>query len=254
MRVNNLIFIFIFQIFTVFGQGYNKKYGNPIIILSEADPSIESSSYSKLGLNAPTFVLYENGQILFRKMIAKELIFFESIVEKNDIQKFIKKIGLTDKLIKKLPKQIQATEVSCQAFTNLTIRLDSIKNLFISGNIRNPKSDDRKRIPKNIMTVYDNLTGYDDKSAKQWIPEYIEVNLTDANDFPGRIIHWSENLANLNNIISKDTLGQTYKVLIEKKNFKEFYRIMSNVTETATILHNGRNVSVWFQLHYPNLN
>lgn len=253
MRINKLIIALIFQVLSLHGQDYSQKYGKPIITLYEADPSFDAENYNEIGLDAPTFVMYDNGQLLFRKLINKKIVFFEYKVEQRDIKKFLKKVGITEKFLKDTPQYINATEISCQAFTTLSIRLDSTKRTTISGNIHNKKSRDRKQVPKNIMAVFDNLFDYNTKLAKQWTPDYIEVTLTDDNDFAGTIIQLPKEFVNLDTLISKDTVGLTYKVFIGRKYFKEFYELMKEAIYSATVIHNRRNIRLMFKLKYPNL-
>ena len=47
-----------------FGQEYNEKYGQPIVVLIETDPWL-----MVIGSDVPTFSLYENGQIIYKKIM-----------------------------------------------------------------------------------------------------------------------------------------------------------------------------------------
>lgn len=54
-----LTLLLTFSLTISFGQTFNEKYGQPIIVLIETDPWL-----MVIGSDVPTFALYENGQNL----------------------------------------------------------------------------------------------------------------------------------------------------------------------------------------------
>jgi hypothetical protein len=251
MRIVITVILLAFQFFTLNGQEFNQKYGNPIVKFFDADPNYEEASYTEIGLDVPLFVLYENGQILFRKIIEKKIKIFETQINKKEIKGFLKKIGFTDRLITKVPNDIVANEATCQAFT--VLRLDTTKRIWVYGNIRNKKSKDRKKVPIYFLTIYDNLIDFNTNESKEWKPEYFKVLLTDYSyslDIP---LKWPEKWADLNSSNSQK-LGQSgYAILLENKYFMDFYKLISELKEKQAIIINGKKFSPSFKFCFPNL-
>ncbi|WP_437918722.1 hypothetical protein [Sphingobacterium sp. LRF_L2] len=69
-----LVFLLSLSLTISIGQTFNEKYGQPIITLIETAPWL-----MVIGSDVPTFVLYENGQIIYKKVINKKWEYFEVI-------------------------------------------------------------------------------------------------------------------------------------------------------------------------------
>ena len=80
---------------TLLGQTFNEKYGQPIVTLIETDPWL-----MVIGSDVPTFALYENGQIIYKKVVDKKWKYFEVTNNRETTQKIIKSLGITDSLMK----------------------------------------------------------------------------------------------------------------------------------------------------------
>lgn len=143
------------------GQKYNETYGKPIIVLIETDPWL-----MVFGSDVPTFALYENGQIIYRKIMNKRYKYFEIRNDSITTQKIIKSLGISDSLMK-LPNNIQALWATDQPTNILLLNFDTIKEISVYGNLRNKNNEARTHTPGDFLTLYDNIIRFNDHSANE---------------------------------------------------------------------------------------
>lgn len=85
----------LFNFANAFGQHYNQTYGQPVVVLIETDPWL-----MVIGYDVPSFTIYENGQIIFRKIVNRRYKYFEIKNDTGKTQGIIKFLGITDNLMK----------------------------------------------------------------------------------------------------------------------------------------------------------
>ena len=81
MKKGLLFILLIFPTSILLGQNYKPAYGTPLIVLTETNPWL-----IVIGSDAPTFALYENGQILYKRAINKKVKYFEVKLSKDGVK------------------------------------------------------------------------------------------------------------------------------------------------------------------------
>ncbi|MFQ6599185.1 hypothetical protein [Flavobacterium sp. C3NV] len=229
------------------GQTDKEKYGRPLIALIETDPWL-----MVIGSDVPTFALYENGQIIYKKIVDKETKYFEVTNNKETTQKLIKSFGITDNLIKQ-KDFIEASTATDQPTNILLLNFDNVRQLSVYGELRNLKNQARKETPKDFLDVYDKIIKFEDKKAIEWLPNTFEVMATKYSYATEKSLKWN---SEWNDIKSKSTVKRNedlYSIYLDKKYYKEFIELLKNMKEKQAVEINGEKYSLTYRLPFPNL-
>lgn len=231
-----------------FAQATNEKYGRPIIALIETDPWL-----MVIGSDVPTFVLYENGQIIYKKIFNKKTKYFEITNDKETTQKIIKSFGITDSLMKQ-QDYIEASTSTDQPNNILLLNFSPVRQLTVYGQLRNLKNEARLKTPKDFLKVYDNIIKFEDNEAKEWMPNTFEVLATRYSYAPEKSLNWN---SEWNDIKSETTVKRNedlYSIYLDKKYYKEFVNLLKSIKEKQAVEINGEKYSLTYRLPFPNLN
>ena len=230
-----------------FGQEWNEKYGQPIVVLVETDPWL-----MVIGSDVPTFALYENGQIIYKRVVKKKWKYFEVTNDREITQKIIKSFGITDSLMTQ-QDYIEASSWTDQPTNILLLSFDTVKQISVYGNLDKKDKETRKQTPKDFLTVYDNIKKFKSNKAKEWLPDHIEVMFTDYSHSPEKPKEWPENWPNLESESTIERNESLYSLYLPKENFEEFIKLISDLKEKQAIEVNGKKFSVSYRFPYPNL-
>lgn len=242
--------ILLFSVFCVFssasyGQGIDTTYGKPVIVLTERDPWA-----MVIGSDVPSFALYEKGQIIYRILRSKRYIFYETKLSQPELQSVIKSLAITDE-IHKLPNFITASYSTDQPTNELVLNFDSTKIIRVYCDLSN-NSEDRSNVPKQFLTVYDNIKNFKGKSVKKWLPNKIEVLFWDYGHAPNKR-PWLHGFPDLNSPTTIARHDSMYSVYIDRDDFDEFKAYYSSMGEKEAVEINGRKMSIAHRLPFPNL-
>ena len=228
-----------------FAQQFDKTYGKPLIVLTETDPWL-----MVIGSDIPTFALYEKGQVIYKAIENKRLIFYTLTLTQEELQKVIQSLSISD-AIYKLQDNVEASWTTDQPSNILTLNIKQPKSISVYGRL-DDKSEARKKTPKEFVTVYDNIKNYRNKSAKEWIPEKIEVMFWDYNYAPDKR-SWLKGFPDLNSPTTIKFDKDSYCVFIDKENFDEFKKYYSSMGEKEAVEINGRKMAISYRLPFPNI-
>lgn len=224
-----------------FGQNYNSEYNNPVVVLYETDPWL-----MVMGSDVPSFALYQNGQIIYRKIVDNEYKYFEIKNDREKTQKIIKSFGITDNLVNG-ESYFKASTSTDQPDNILLLNFKDYKEIKVYGDLKNKET--REKAPKDFLMVYDNIQKFEDVNAKEWLPEQIEILATDYTHSPEIPVKW-------NNEWTKNSIdrgGYLMSVYIDKKYFDDFKKLAKNLKEKQAVEINGKKYSLSYRLPFPNL-
>jgi len=241
----------IFLFFTspiLFGQHFNSKYGQPIVVLIETDPWL-----MVIGSDVPTFALYENGQIIYKRIINKKYKFFEVQNDTEKTQQIIKSLGITDSLMKE-KDFINASSWTDQPTNILILNFDTIKQIMVYGNLRgSDKKGAREQTPKDFLSVYDNIMKFNVNDATEWLPDTIEVMATRYSYSPEKPIKWDNSWSDLKSPTTVKRSDDLYSIYLDKKYFESFVSLLKTLKEKQAVEINGEKYSLAYRLPFPNM-
>ena len=226
------------------GQQFNSSYGKPIVVLKETDPWLMS-----IGSDIASFALYEKGQIIYKSVENKKLKIYEVKLNQIELKKVIQSFSIPKSLYA-LQENITASDWTDQPSNDLYLNITKKKIVSVYGSLR--KEDVRRKTPKEFLTVYDNIKKYRNNSAKEWLPNKIEIIFWDYDYAPNKR-KWIKGFPDLN---SKTTIkydNDSYSVFIDKTKFDEFKKYYSKMGEKEAVEINGRKMAISYRLPFPNL-
>lgn len=241
-----LTFLFTLHLSISTGQTFNEEYGQPIVVLIETNPWL-----MVIGSDVPTFALYQNGQIIYKKVEGKEWKYFEVKNDRETTQKIIKSFGITDSLMRQLD-YIEASNWTDQPTNVMLLNFDTLRQISVYGRLRN-KSEARQKTPKDFLNVYDNIIAFESNDAKMWFPDTFEVMATRYDHSPEKPIKWN---GEWNDINSKTTVKRSdnlYSIFLDKKYFEDFIKQLKSLKEKQAVEINGKKYSLSYRFPFPNL-
>lgn len=239
--------LLLFSLTFSFGQHYNEKYGQPIIVLIETNPWL-----MVIGSDVPSFALYENGQIIYRKIVDKQYKYFQIKNDRERTQSIINSLGITDSLMKQ-PDYTRASGWTDQPTNILLLNFDTVRQISVYGSLRNAKAEARVKTPKEFLAVYDNIIKFDDKSSTEWLPDTIEVMATKYSHSPVKPLKWNSEWGDLKSTTTVKRNDDLYSIYLDKKYFEEFVKLIERLEEKQAVEINGEKFSLTYRLPFPNL-
>lgn len=229
------------------GQEFNEEFGRPLILLIEYDPWA-----SVIGSDVPIFVLYENGQIIYRVIEDNELNLYYIQFERDDIEDIIKSFEIPNSIYY-VPNSINAVSsfVTDQPYTVLILDYKHRKTIDVYGSL---PGNQHKSSMNKFMLVYNKLINYHNENAEKWLPERIEVLFWDYSYAPNKR-PWIEGFPDLNSpeTIKRSKYNESYSVFIRKEQFKDFIEYYYSTGEREAVEINQKLMSMSFRFPFPNI-
>lgn len=239
--------LFTLSLTVSFGQTFNEKYGQPIVVLIETDPWL-----MVIGSDVPTFTLYENGQIIYKKVVDRQWKYFEVTNDRETTQKIIKSFGITDSLMKQ-QDYIEASSWTDQPTNIMLLNFDTVRQISVYGRLRDSKNEARQKTPKDFLTVYDNIIKFEVDSAKEWLPDSVEVMATKYSYSPEKPLKWNKEWSDIKSNTTVKRSDDLYSIYLDKKHFDEFVKLLRSLKEKQAVEINGEKYSLTYRLPFPNL-
>lgn len=206
-----------------------------------------------MGAEGPVFILYDSGKILFWKNGAYRL----AQANEQDLSELTSDLHLNDTLFSQ-SRFINAVDpkngiVCCDHPTyTVSYRTDSVNSITVLGSIRNSKY--RKHFPGQFLAVHDFVTNFEDGQAISWIPEKVEVLLSDYSHSPDIPIKWPGDWPDLNSPDTrKQADGYVTSIYLDKKNLKQLNKLLKQRREKQAFEINGRKYFVAYRFPIPGL-
>ena len=223
-------------------QQIDKTYGKPLVYLKETNPWL-----MVIGSDTPTFVIYENGQIIYKKVGNNSVKIYEVKLSKLDLEKTINSLSISDKFYQ-LSDNIEATNWEDQPQNIIYLDLHQKKSVNVYGRLENNEA--RKKTPQEFLTIYDNIKSYENSNAKERVPPIIEVMFWDYNYAP-KSKPWLKNFPDLKSSTTK-IHGDMFSVFLNHSQFEEFKKFYKTLEEKQAVLINGKKMAISYRFPFPN--
>jgi hypothetical protein len=144
-------------------------------------------------------------------------------------------------------------ELVCCDYPTYTVSnyKDTVNRITVLGSIRHTAY--RKHIPSKFLTIHDFITNFDDDKAIVWVPEKIEVLLSDYSHSPDTPIKWPNDWPDLNSPETSKSGGYVTSIYLDKKNFKQLKKLLKQRREKQAFEINGRKYFIGYRFPIPGL-
>lgn len=241
-----LILLFIGQ--SSFGQT-DTSFGKPVFWYRVSDPWAMF-----MGAEGPPFILYDNGKILFWKSGGYNLTQFDE----GEKMELISELNLGDTLFQKSrfynatnqePNgEIMATD---NPSYSVFVKLDTLVRVSVYGYISSKEY--RKRFPLQILKIHDFILNFDADKYMKWVPDKIEVMLSDYSNSPDIPIQWPTNWPDLNSPYTKKQQGYVKSIFLDKKYFSQLTKLIKKRREKQAFEINGKKYFIGYRFPIPGL-
>lgn len=247
-----LLFTFLIIGQIAFGQNKDSSFGKPIFWYSVSDPWAMF-----LGALGPVFILYDSGKILYWKNGAYRL----TQATDQETSELINDLNLNDTLFIKSryfssvsPNfDTSSGEIFCCDQPTYTISYikDTLSRITVIGSINNRAN--RKNIPDKFLSVQDYIMNFDIDNSYIWIPDQIEVLLSDYSHSPDTPIKWPNGWPDLNSSDTRIQNGYATSIYLDKKYFKQLTKLLKHRKEKQAFEINGKKYFVGYRFPIPGL-
>jgi hypothetical protein len=235
-----LLIIALFAAKASFGQkAFDSSFGKPIVWYTVDNPWAMF-----MGADGPIFTLYESGKLLFWKNKEYQYV----LLSKDEKDDLINELNLNDTFFLN-QKRVEASFATDQPFYVLMTNLDTLKSFSVYGHMRG----DRKNIPKQLTKVYSFITTYENDNAQPWLPEKVEVILSDYSYFPEPSLKWPNSWPDLKSPETVIRQSGVTSIYLAKKYFEDLKRLLSKRKQKQAIEISGKKFYAEYRLPVPNL-
>jgi hypothetical protein len=220
----------------------DSSFGRPILLYTVYDPWAMF-----LGADGPILAVYETGKVIFWKDREYRIV----QLNKDEKDELINEMNLTDTFFSK-SKGIQATLSTDQPTYVLETNFDTLKYFSVYGRMK--EKGMRKSIPKQLSKIYDFVLGFDNDNSISWIPDKIEIMLSDYSHSPETPLKWPSNWPDLNNPETVTRHGGVTSIYLDKKYLNDFKKLLKERKEKQAFEINGRKFFAGYRFPMPNMN
>jgi hypothetical protein len=246
-RLSFFILLFVGQI--SFGQASNTSFGKPIFWFQVSDPW---SMF--MGAEGPVFILYNSGKILFWRNGNYNL----AQLNEDEKSQILIDLHLTDTLFNK-SRYLNATnpdpngEIMATDNPSYTVSVnrDSLVRVSVYGYISSKEY--RKRFPSQILQIHDFVLNFEPDKYYQWLPDKVEVMVSDYSNSPDTPIKWPAKWPDLNNVATTRKGDAVISIFLDKKYFGQLKKLMKKRKEKQAFEINGKKYFIGYRLPIPGL-
>ena len=232
-----------------FGQSTDTIFGKPIFWYRVSDPWAMF-----MGAEGPPFILYDNGKILFWKNGGYNV----THLDEGEKMELISELNLGDTLFKKSrfynatnPEpngEIMATD---NPSYSVFVKLDTLVRVSVYGYISSKEY--RKRFPSQVLKIHDFILNFDGDKYMKWVPDKIEVILSDYSHSPDTPIQWPTNWPDLNSPNTKKQQGYMTSIFLDKRYFSQLTKLIKKRREKQAFEINGKKYFIGYRFPIPGL-
>jgi hypothetical protein len=223
----------------------------PLAVLVETNPW-----RMVIGSDTPSFVLYEDGQVIYRKKSAKqEMPYLWKQLTADELR------SLKAKLIsfgpyRKGPNRIDVAEVSDQPETKMYLSFEGaelVASIYGMNFLNESRAEGRSKqpLPSELRRVFDLLSSLEFKDAKEWTPKYIEAMVWNYDHAIEPSISWPKAWPGLN---SPTTIKKSnrYSIFVPGAESRNVTAFLQTRKEKGAVEIDGKKFSVAIRPAFPS--
>jgi hypothetical protein len=223
----------------------------PIAVLLETNPWL-----MVVGSDTPSFVLYEDGQVIYRKISAKkEARYLWKLLTAAELQRLKARLASFGPYSKG-NNRIDIAEVSDQPETKLYLNFEEtrlVASIYGINFVNETRDEGRSKtpLPAELRKLYVFLSSLEFKDATEWTPKYIEAIAWNYDHAVDASVSWPKQWPGLNSPMTIKN-SSTYSIFIpaaELKNVSTFLRIRK---EKGAVEIDGKKFAVSVRRVFPS--
>jgi len=197
-----------------------------------------------IGSDSPTFALYSDGTVLFRRQQDYGLAKLKP-AELHDLSK-----AFAGSELAALAGRYRATSWSDQPDNDLLL-YDRKVPLYITvyGSLNDMKV--RAKVPGTVLAAFDRLRNFSVRNARPWLPSEVEVMIWPYEHAPDPSIVWPERWPTLSSPKARRR-GDSYSIFIPSSELPALRSFLAGRRERGAVEIDGRKWSASIRLPFPH--
>ncbi|HEX9171080.1 MAG TPA: hypothetical protein VF861_00295 [Telluria sp.] len=224
----------------------------PLAVMVETDPWL-----MVIGSDTPSFVLYEDGQVIYRKRsekgTPKYLWKLLTLVELRSLQAKLISFG---PYRFKGQNRMNVAEVSDQSEAKLFLKFEgaelvtSIYGIKFSD-VSRDEGGSKTPLPSELRKLYGFLSSLEFRGASEWAPKYAEVMAWDYTYAPDPSISWPKHWPGLDSptTFKKKTM---YSIFVPGVELKAIAAFLGTRSEKGAVEIDGKKFAVSVRPTFPS--
>lgn len=210
----------------------------PEIVLMERDPWL-----SVVGSDSPTFVLYENGLVIYRDGESLKSARL-SQEEHENVRNSVAALNHP-----RWTGSYHVALASDQPDNDLLLYLDQPVYLSVYGSL----NDDAVLavLPTHLREALSKLRSFTHSNAREWLPDKIEVMLWPYDNAPDQSIIWSTDWPGLGDPDTR-TRGDSYSIFVPSAKLNDIQQFLATKRERGAIEIDGRKFAAGLRIPFPH--
>jgi hypothetical protein len=223
----------------------------PLVVLIETSPWL-----MVVGSDGPSFVLYENGEVVYQKMLnerecthmAKQL----SDKEFNELKSKIRTLSQ----VPKLKHRYELTQITDQPETLLFIDIGdsklvtSIYGFNLVDDSPSKGLRNATKLPSQLRTLHSFISKLKFEGAHQWVPKYVEAMVWSYDYAPEESIHWPKEWPGLQSPTSFKR-GDSYSIFLPGTELDKLSEFLKTRKEKGAVEIDNKKWSVSVRRTFP---
>jgi hypothetical protein len=224
---------------------------HPLAVLVETNPWL-----MVIGSDTPSFVLYEDGQVIYRKKSEKkDMPYLWKQLSSDELQALKAKLKSFGPYRKGL-NRIDVANVSDQPETKLYLNFEGaelVASIYGMNFMNESRAEGRskQRLPAELRQVYELLSSLEFKGATEWAPKYIEAMVWNYDYAVEPSITWPKTWPGLNSptTIKKSNRYSIFVPGAESRNLAAFLRTRK---EKGAVEIDGKKFAISVRPTFPS--
>jgi hypothetical protein len=244
-----VILVLLFAGQATFAQTASTVFGKPLFWYRVSNPW---SAF--MGAEGPVIILYDDGKILNWRNGAYHL----TELDPGEKSQLLDELGLTDTIFQK-SRYLNATDPGPNGEIMATdnpvytvfVKRDTLIRVSVYGSIAIKSY--RKRFPPQILRIHNFVLNFDDEKSSIWVPDRVEVLLSDYGNASDTSIPWPAGWPDLNSPETKKKGDYVTSIFLNKKYLSRLIWIIKKRREKQAFEINGRKFFVGYRFPLPGL-
>jgi hypothetical protein len=207
-----------------------------------------------MGSEGPPFILYDMGKILFWKNGGYNV----TQLDEGEKMELINELNLRDTLFKKSrfynatnPEPNGDIIATDNPSYSVWVNLDTLVRVSVYGYISSKEY--RKRFPLQVLKIHDFILNFEADNSTRWIPNKIEVMLSDYSHSPDTPIQWPANWPDLNSPDTRKKEGYVTSIFLDKKYISQLTKLIKKRREKQAFEINEKKFFIGYRFPIPGL-
>jgi hypothetical protein len=208
-----------------------------------------------MGAEGPVFVLYDSGKVLYRKNGVYRLV----QVDAKEKEELIADLNLKDTLFTKSrnynatasPGQSDLVGATDNPTYTMFVNTDTLYKVSVYGYITSIEY--RRRFPKAFLKAHVLIMNYENDNAAKWIPDKVQVLLSDYSNSPDIPIKWPKGWPDLYSPEAINEAGYLKSIFLDGKYLDELIKLLNSRHEKQAIEINDGDYFVGYRFPIPGL-